>query len=414
MWVEQNCEFGNQCLLKETALTLNAGKVVKVEERQIRWTTYGNLKLWFDSWETDLLQLGFAEQDDKGTMVIPEEQMKRILNLDETCLSLDGTEGNRGGRPSVVFFDASMSRAGTPSSKSSVTHTMITGATASNETLPPHFQFSTRAKTDEHARIKLEVMRWMKDVRGRFGNGEEKVWPVTLGMNEKGGMDTVEFEKYIFGSIVPLYDNSVDIPGRRVMIKIDSGPGRMNGDLTSRLQNLGFYLFPGLPNSTHVTQDTDQLYGPFKSNFQKNLERLYSNRLSAENRETRTLQKADLGLLIFGGKDTVTNTDGYIDAFAKTFDYDHCINAFKKIGAAPLTRACLASKEVRHEAMVEGEEDDAGPQTVMLLNLEEQNKMACNVLSLYCYRGELLLKEVKKRNMEGLRKRITVAHTKER
>ena len=39
------------CLLKETALTLNAGKVVKVEERQIRWTTYGNLKLWFDSWE---------------------------------------------------------------------------------------------------------------------------------------------------------------------------------------------------------------------------------------------------------------------------------------------------------------------------------------------------------------------------
>ena len=132
---------------------------LKVEERRIRWTTHSNLKLWFDSWERDLLQLGFAEEDDKGTTVILEEQMKRILNLDETCLSLDGTEGNRGGRPSVVFFNASISRAGTPSSKSSVTHTMITGATASGEALPPHFQFSTRAKTDEHARIKLEVMR---------------------------------------------------------------------------------------------------------------------------------------------------------------------------------------------------------------------------------------------------------------
>ena len=245
--------------------------------------------------------------------------MKRILNLDETCLSLDGTEGNRGGRRSVVFFNASMSRAGTPSSKSSVTHTMITSATASRESLPPHFQFSTRAKTDEHAIIKLEVMKWMKNVRGRFGNGEERVWPVTLGMNKKGVMDTVEFKKYIFGSIVPLYDDSAATPGKCVMIKVDSGPGRMNGDLTSCLRNLGFYLFPGLPNSTHVTQETDQLYGPFKSNFRKNLERLYSNRLSAENRENRTLQTADLGLLIFGGKDTVTNTDGYIDAFAKTF-----------------------------------------------------------------------------------------------
>jgi hypothetical protein len=45
-------------------------------------------------------------------------------------------------------------------------------------------------------------------------------------MNKKGGMnDNEEFNKYINNSIVPLFPDLKDIPGKRVLLKVDSGPG---------------------------------------------------------------------------------------------------------------------------------------------------------------------------------------------
>ena len=66
------------------------------EARRIAWTTYKNLAQWFDNWGRDLVELGFAEKDEEGNIVIPPEQLKNIVNFDETCLSLDGSQGNRG------------------------------------------------------------------------------------------------------------------------------------------------------------------------------------------------------------------------------------------------------------------------------------------------------------------------------
>ncbi len=71
-------------------------------------------------------------------------------------------------------------------------------------------------------------------------------------------MDREEFEKYIFNGNVPLYPNALDIPGKRVLIKIDSVPGQNNNEvMCARLWNLGIYLYPGVPNTTAVTQETD-------------------------------------------------------------------------------------------------------------------------------------------------------------
>ena len=39
--------------------------------------------------------------------------------------------------------------------------------------------------------------------------------------NEKGGMGDDEFEIYITNSIVPIIPYAKDIPGKRVIIKID-------------------------------------------------------------------------------------------------------------------------------------------------------------------------------------------------
>ena len=62
-----------------------------------------------------------------------------------------------------------------------------------------------------------------------------------MGLNEKGGMDDEEFLKYLLNSIVPLFTETVaDEPGKRVLVKIDSGPGRRNFEILARLRTLGF------------------------------------------------------------------------------------------------------------------------------------------------------------------------------
>jgi hypothetical protein len=83
-------------------------------------------------------------------------------------------------------------------------------------------------------------------------------------MNEKGGMTDEEFEKHINNSIVPLYPDLEDTPGKHVLLKVDSGPGCNGRELLMSCRFLGLYLYLGLPNATSVQQETDHNYGPFK------------------------------------------------------------------------------------------------------------------------------------------------------
>jgi hypothetical protein len=131
---------------------------------------------------------------------------------------------------------------------------MITGSNAWGEALPPHFQFMTSAQTDEGKQIRNECIRYMKNVRGEFGLGEVASKPISYGMNECGGMDTEEFAKYIRNAIMPLYPIASPKKGKWVLIKCDSGPGRLNMDLLADMRSSGFILFPGVPNTTAVTQ----------------------------------------------------------------------------------------------------------------------------------------------------------------
>ena len=68
-------------------------------------------------------------------------------------------------------------------------------------------------------------------------------------------------------SIVHLFIDSDDVPDKHVILNVDSGPGRMNINLISQLCRLGFYLYPGVPNTTAVSQETDWNYGPFKKQY---------------------------------------------------------------------------------------------------------------------------------------------------
>ena len=102
---------------------------------------------------------------------------------------------------------------------------MISGSTAAGEPLIPHFQFQTSVKTDEAKAIRIEMIRYMLDVRGTFGYEDEQSFPISLGLNKKGGMDDDDFFEYLKKSVMKLYPDAAPAKGRWVVIKCDSGPG---------------------------------------------------------------------------------------------------------------------------------------------------------------------------------------------
>ena len=53
-------------ILQATAVEILSTQTKNVEERSIIWTTYNNLKSWFDNWEHDLEDLGFSKRDKEG------------------------------------------------------------------------------------------------------------------------------------------------------------------------------------------------------------------------------------------------------------------------------------------------------------------------------------------------------------
>lgn len=133
---------------------------------------------------------------------------------------------------------------------------------------------------------------------------------------------------------------------------------------------------PGVPNTTHVTQETDQNYGPFKTIYFHNLEILVKSRYA----RNMTLSVADIPLLIFGGEDGDVVLE---DAFAKAFSPERNLAVWVKVGTVPLTRACLSDAKVAHEIVTDANgviDVDADPMTKLLVALEEANHRACDHL----------------------------------
>jgi hypothetical protein len=50
-------------LTRDTAINMGCGNLSFAKERRVRWTTYQNLDLWFNTWERELLKLGLCEHD---------------------------------------------------------------------------------------------------------------------------------------------------------------------------------------------------------------------------------------------------------------------------------------------------------------------------------------------------------------
>ena len=228
-------------------------------------------------------------------------------------------------------------------------------------------------KTDareENKGVRKEFFKDMESVRGRYGFEEITKRGVTVNSNKKGGMDAIEFQKYLESSIVPLYPDARDEPGLRVAILVDSGPGRLNIEMLAKMKLLGFYLLPGVPNTTHITQATDQNYGRFKSVYRQNLAKLTEHQQLTK----KTIQPMDIPLLVFGGLDDAVDIE-LQNSFSSAFGFEQNQRVWNKIGFHPFTRNCLLNNMVRHEVVMlpSGVIDvDANPMSVVLLGIEKK------------------------------------------
>jgi hypothetical protein len=260
---------------------------------------------------------------------------------------------------------------------------MITGSNAAGEAIPPHFQFMTSAQSEDTMRMRMDMAEYFPGILCKFGRETAQPTAISYGMNEKGGMDEIEFEKYIKNSILHLYPDACDVPGKRVIIKVDSGPGRLNLELLAELRLMGFYLYPGVPNTTAVTQETDRNYGPFKSRFRRNLGDIVDARI--EQNKSVSLQPWLIGMIVFGGTDPETGFRLTKCAFTHGFSKEACLNAWAKVGAAPLTRKCLSDPKVSRTLG-----DNDGGNDEYLLAIQTANDLATHALNDMGYDGKLL------------------------
>jgi hypothetical protein len=318
------------------------------------------------------LEYGFGKYCDRK-FVIFDHMKKYILNLDKTCCSLDGSNGVRGGRPPMMFCDTRFPQLGQATSKTALTMTMIMGSNSAGEALPPHFQFMTAAVTEENESIRNECLRYMLNIVGFFGH-EEKQMPVSFGMNANRGMDDDEFFEYLQKSIMPLYPDLAPVNGKWVVLKCDSGPGQLNEQLLAMLQFHGFILYPGIPNTTAVSQETDQNYGPFQSQFR------------IEQKKVVNLAPWVVGLIVFGGTDAkVVDGPTIQSAFQHGFSREQSIAAWKKVRAVLLDRACLQNSKVQR-SFGDGTEE----QQLEIVQTQSVNDIATHALRMNGYDGNAL------------------------
>ena len=117
---------------------------------------------------------------------------------------------------------------------------------------------------------------------------------------EKGGVTSDIFLRWVEDLILKLYPDVEDKDGKRVVLKMDCGPGCYNKKFLLLACAMGIYFFPGLPYGTEVTQELDHLYHLIKSVAEKNRQTIYDARFKVMGASAK-LHLNDLPAILHGG-----------------------------------------------------------------------------------------------------------------
>ena len=96
------------------------------------------------------------------------------------------------------------------------------------------------------------------------------------------------------------------------------------------------YLYPCVPNTTAVTQETDRTYGKFKTSFCTYLELLVDECVTQD--KSVKVQQYKLALLVFGGKDPET---GLVlpSVFEFGFGREECLASWRPVDSGMSERS---------------------------------------------------------------------------
>ena len=289
----------------------------------------------------------------------------------------------------------------------------VTGVYATNsagEALPPLYIFDSGAKIESNYRVKLSWLEGLPVIEGRFGCPDRVEVASFYSVRARESMDDSLFNDYVERVVLPLFPNinktaKFDpLTGKLlcgpVLLKVDSGPGRMIANMQSlskRAEFLeqGLFILMGLPNATSVNQEMDALYGAFKSATYARGELILTERLRLKGLQNSARAAAAVtpveeqggadddeeggeqdGAAPVGGRDrnTILVSMGFDDLatvvngkqddeigmkpFATNFTKEKILASWSKVGFVPFTRNCIKSKKVRHE-LGQREKDDA-------------------------------------------------------
>ena len=193
------------------------------------------------------------------------------------------------------------------------------------------------------------------------------------------------------------YPDAQDIPGKRVLIKSDGGPGRENPNYLATARLNGFLHYPGLPNGT-LFQELDQIFGAFKSKLDKNRASIWLKRYDLCPTKAK-VGISDMPSILFGG--TVSFPDATTielpNAVALTLDPKHLESGCKKCGYIPATRIALDSGKLRQEIILDedgavSETANDSRETKILLCMEKLNHEVVTKLSEAGYKLAINLK----------------------
>ena len=148
-----------------------------------------------------LISHGFAwlsaKEDMKETgseLYFFEGKLDRIINLDESEISTDGTSKISVGCTSTIYTstDSSLPKGVEATNKSGYIANFIWVSTVAGLPLPPHFQLKSTSREDKNT-TDTKFLKYLPKIVGTYGCGKVVNNRCTVNCNSKAGMDAVEF-----------------------------------------------------------------------------------------------------------------------------------------------------------------------------------------------------------------------------
>ena len=364
----------------------------RVEAARWQWTTFTNLDEWLDAIFHFCVERGYATIEpqtvhdpfDGKTYDCPlsfaASNLRRIVNMDETAITTGATK-TKGGRSRRKFTNKKRPGAIPVSKDIGYAFTGCFATTPAGEFLPPWIIFKSDAEDASAGELPIQLSIGMPKGRGQFGTDAFQEWSAHLTCNKTAGVGDDMFLKYIMELIMKVYPDAADEPGKRVLLIVDNGPGRLSRPTFDFCRGNGIDLFPKCPNTSSCTQEMDLLFEEFKKKCAE-VKASMCSQLASSTFKAR-LCRYHVARILSGCKSLgppnaseaeMFLEEAHVNPCGHAFSTDRIIHAWISVGAVPFTKKVLQSIKVRHENR------DGDPEAVRMA--EKSRKHANKLLEL--------------------------------